>query len=101
MRIISSCSAAAVAPNGNVGLVDEGSTLRRADGLEQVDRAAAAALQVVEVDGAPGDRGERLLERRRLAEPVGMQRDLDVVAVCDRERGVDDRRDRRRRPRAP
>ena len=46
------------------------------------------------MNGAPGDRVERLLERRRFAEAVEVQRDLDVVALRDRERGVDDRRER-------
>ena len=91
VRIISSCSATAVAPNGIVGLVDEGSTLGQADGLEQVDGPAAAALDVVGVDAAPADGGERLLERRGLPDPVGVERHLDVVALRDRERGVDER----------
>ena len=55
------------------------------------DRTAAAALDVVGMHGAAGDRVERLLERRRLAEAVGVQRHLDVVALGDGERGVDDR----------
>ncbi len=59
------------------------------DELEQVDRTAAAALDVVGVDRAPVDRRERLFQRRRLTQPVGVERDLDVVAFGRRQRGID------------
>ena len=43
--------------------------------------AAAAALDVVGVDGPAGDRGDRVLELGDLVQAVGVERDRDVVRV--------------------
>ena len=54
---------------------------------EQVGRvAAAAALDVERVDRAPAERRERVLDRERLVEPVGVDRELHVLGVADVER---------------
>ena len=58
--------------------------------LEQVGRvAAAAALDVEGVEVRPPNDRERVLDREHLVEAVGVDRELDVVAVGDVERGAD------------
>ena len=75
---------------GDGGVGRGGQDVVAAHDLEQVHGAAAAALDVVAVHRPVADRGERLLERRRLADAVGMQGQLHVVALGDGEGGVDD-----------
>ena len=61
---------------------------RRADDRRLADQAqqvrhvpASGPLDVVGVDRAPGDRGDRVLELRRLVEPVRMERHGQVAGV--------------------
>ena len=54
--------------------------------------AAAAALDVVGVDGPAVDRGDRVLELGALVQPVGVERDGDVVRVGEAEDVVDELR---------
>ena len=75
---------------GDGGVGRRGQDVVAAHDLEQVHGAAAAALDVVAVHRPVADRGERLLERRRLADAVGVQGQLHVVALGDGEGGVDD-----------
>ena len=91
---------AALTPNGMVGVVDEQMMFGLADEAEQVRHvAAAAALDVVGVDGPPGDRGDRVLELGRLVEPVGVERDGHVVRVGESRGRGRSARGRRRSPR--
>ena len=76
--------------NGLVGFVEEGRTY----GSETISRRsgrvpASRALDVVGVDRPPGDRGDRVLERHRLVDRVGVDHDLDVVRVGNPKRLVD------------
>ncbi len=88
--IIGTCSAAALTPNGMVGVVDEQMMFGFADEAEQVRHVAAAApLDVVGVDRPAGDRGDRVLELGRLVQPVRVQRDGDVVRVGEPQDVVD------------
>ena len=67
---------------------------------QQVRRVpAAAALDVERVDRAAAERRERVLDRERLVEAVGVDRELDVVAVGEVERAADLLRPGARRPR--
>ena len=85
--IIGTCSAAALTPNGIVGVVDEQRMFGLADEAEQVRHVAAAApLHVVGVDRPPGDRRDRVLELGRLVQPVGVERDGDVVGIGEPQR---------------
>ena len=54
--------------------------------------AAARALGVIHVDGATVDRGQRILDESALVESVGVQLNLEVEVVGDRQARVDDRR---------
>ena len=64
--------------------------VRLADEPEQVRHvAAAAALDVIGVDGPAGDRGDRVLELGRLVQAVGVERDGDVVGVGEAQDVVD------------
>jgi len=61
-----------------------------ADETKQVgDVAATRPFDVVRVDSAAGDRGDRVLELRRLVEAVGVERDRDPAGVGEREPGID------------
>ena len=65
--------------------------------LDDVRRVAAAgALGVEGVDGAALERRDRVLDEARFVERVGVDRDLHVVFVGDRQAAVD--RGRRRAP---
>ena len=58
--------------------------------LQQVRRVAAAhTFDVVGVHRAAGEGGVRVLQRQRLVEPVGVDRELHVVTVGDVERAAD------------
>ena len=65
----------------DVGLADE------PDGVRHVP--AAAALDVVGVDGPAVDRGDRVLQLGALVQPVGVERDADVVGLGEAQRVVD------------
>ena len=92
---IAACSAAVSTPNGTVGVVEEVRIRSRPASAQEVGRVAAAgALDVEGVDGATGERGQRPLDREHLVEAVGVDRELDVVAVTDVQRGADLRRPR-------
>jgi hypothetical protein len=58
--------------------------------------AAARALRVIGVDCAALERRQRILDEARLVERIGVDRDLHVVLLGDRQAAVD-----RRRRRAP
>src|SRR3989440_9250377 len=74
-----------------------GQAVRLAAGADDVGGVAAArALGVVGVDRPASEGADRVLDEPRLVERVGVDRDLHVVLVCDRERTVD--RGRRRPP---
>jgi hypothetical protein len=49
----------------------------------------AAALDVERVDRAAAERGVGVLDRQRLVQAVGVDRELDVVAVGEVERAAD------------
>ena len=53
--------------------------------------ASARAFRVIHVNSASADRGERLFEEPAFVQRVGVQLDLKVELVSDREAGVDDR----------
>ena len=80
---------------GRVGLVDDGSTFGSPHDLDDVGRVAAArAFGVVGVDRAALERGDRVFDEARFVQRVGVDRDLHVVLVGDRQ-AVVDRRGRR------
>ena len=54
--------------------------------------SAAGALDVVGVDGSAGDRRDGVLELSGLVEPVGVERDRDVVRVRVAQDAVDELR---------
>ena len=89
--IIGTCSAAALTPNGTVGVVDEHRMLASRTSPEQVGEVAAATpFDVIGMDGPAGDRGDGVLEFGRLVEAVGVQRDGHVVRVGEAEDVVDE-----------
>ena len=83
--------------NGRVGLVEEGSTFGKTRHLDDVGRVAAAgALGVEGMDGAALEGRDGVLDEARFVQRVGVDHDLNVVIVGDREAAID-----RRRRRAP
>ena len=67
--------------------------VRDAAHLDDVGRVAAAgALGVVRVDRPAGERGDRVVDEAGLVERVGVDRDLHVARLGDREAAVDRRR---------
>ena len=74
--------------------------VRLADETDDVGHvAAAAALDVVGVDGPAVDRRDGVLELGALVQPVGVERDAHVVGVGVAQGVVDELRDTRRSPR--
>ena len=53
--------------------------------------AAAGAFGVEAVDRTSLERRDRIVDEARLVERIGVDRDLDVVLVGNRQAGVDDR----------
>ena len=49
---------------------------------------AARPFDVVRVDRSAGDRGDRVLQLRRLVESVGVERDRYAAGVGERQRGI-------------
>ena len=80
-RIIATCSSAVARPYGERGCRGGADHVRLADQPEQVGEVAAAGpLDVVGVDRPAADRGDGVLELRRLVEAVGVEADRDVLA---------------------
>ena len=94
---MSRCSAMVFTVYGRVGLVEEGSTFASPHTLMMSGAWPPPAPSVwIGVDGAALERGDRGFDEARLVQRVGVDRDLHVHLVGDREAVVD-----RRRRRAP
>ena len=79
---MSRCSSSVLTVYGRVGLVELGQHVRLAADADDVRRVAAArALGVVGVDRPALERGDRVVDEARLVQRVGVDRDLDVVAL--------------------
>ncbi len=84
---------------GSMDAIGNGRSRRRADDVglaheaDQVrDVTAARAFDVVGVNRTARDRGDSVLELAGLIEPVGVQRDRDIIGVGEAEHRVDDLR---------
>ncbi len=66
--------------------------VRVAQDLKQVRRMpTAGALDVIGVDGAAGEGGDRFIEQSPLVDPVRMHGHGDIVLLGHAEHAVDDR----------
>ncbi len=94
---MSRCSSTVLIVNGRVGLVDDGKTFGSPHNLMMSGAWPPPGPFGVEgVDVAALEGGDRVLDKARFVERVGVDRDRDVELLGDTEAGID-----RRRGRAP